>query len=202
MSGQDPKTLVGQFVESQEGARLFQQERAIYEITELIEQRMKENGISRSQLAEKLGKTKVWVAQLLDGEANKTIRTVADVFSVLGRSLHFCDGPITLESSMNDLYESVIDSIENHLREMQTPGYASAAEATGSTRERLAAEGIFHMFTTEFRHKILGIKELRERVAQLEGAIKAIDRCLRVPAAEYVPAMADAFKIIDGARAN
>ena len=90
------KTLVEQFVDSMEGMRSFQQEAAIYEITELIEERLRNLGISRSELATKLGKTKGWVTQLLDGESNKTIRTVADVFAVLryfysGRSLRCLD---------------------------------------------------------------------------------------------------------------
>ena len=92
------KTLVEQFVDSPEGMRSFQQEAAIYEITELIEDRLSNLGISRSELAAKLGKTKGWVTQLLDGESNKTIRTVADVFAVLGRSLHFSDVPIEISS--------------------------------------------------------------------------------------------------------
>ncbi len=92
------KTLVEQFVDSLEGMRSFQQEAAIYEITELIEERLSNEGISRSELAKKLGKTKGWVTQLLDGESNKTIRTVADVFAVLGRSLHFSDVPIEISS--------------------------------------------------------------------------------------------------------
>jgi transcriptional regulator with XRE-family HTH domain len=65
--------------------RLFQQERAIYEVTELIESVMAELGVTRAELARRLGKSKGWVTQLLDGEANKTIRTVADAFAVLGR---------------------------------------------------------------------------------------------------------------------
>jgi len=93
------KTLVEQFVDSPEGRRSFQQEAAIYEITELIEKRLSNLGISRSELAAKLGKTKGWVTQLLDGESNKTIRTVADVFAVLGRSLHFRDVPLEISSS-------------------------------------------------------------------------------------------------------
>jgi transcriptional regulator with XRE-family HTH domain len=90
------KTLVEQFVQTQDGMRSFQQERAIYEVTERIEDRMEEQGISRSELAQRLGKTKGWVTQLLDGEANKTIRTIADVFAVLGLELHFREEPIRI----------------------------------------------------------------------------------------------------------
>jgi len=69
------KTLVEEYVDDPEHMRLF-------------ESVMKETGVTRSELAERLGKTKGWVTQLLDGEANKTIRTVADALAVLGRE---CD---------------------------------------------------------------------------------------------------------------
>jgi transcriptional regulator with XRE-family HTH domain len=79
------KTLVEEFVADPENMRLFQQERAVYEATELIESVMEELGVTRAELARRLGKSKGWVTQLLDGEANKTIRTIADVLAVLGR---------------------------------------------------------------------------------------------------------------------
>lgn len=82
------KTLVEQYVSDHSHMRLFQQELAIYEVTELIESAMADMGVSRSDLAAKLGQSKSWITQLLDGEKNKTIRTVADVFAVLG--LEFC----------------------------------------------------------------------------------------------------------------
>jgi transcriptional regulator with XRE-family HTH domain len=88
------KTLVEQYVEDPVHMRLFQQERAIYEVTELIESVMSEIGVTRSQLAAKLGQSKGWVTQLLDGEKNKTIRTVADVLAVLGREYCSFQRPI------------------------------------------------------------------------------------------------------------
>jgi transcriptional regulator with XRE-family HTH domain len=45
---------------------------------------MDEAGVTRSELAARLGKTKGYITQLLDGSANMTIRTIADVFLVLG----------------------------------------------------------------------------------------------------------------------
>ena len=68
--------------------RVFQQERAIYKTTELIESVMQEKNINRSELARRLGKSKGWVTQLLDQDANKTICTIADVLAVMGREYH------------------------------------------------------------------------------------------------------------------
>ncbi len=90
------KTLVEQYVENPVHMRLFQQERAIYEATELLEDVMRETGVTRTELAKRLGKSKGWVTQLLDGEANKTIRTIADAFAVLGREYHSSQRPIQI----------------------------------------------------------------------------------------------------------
>jgi hypothetical protein len=82
------KTFVEEFVENPQRMRLYQQERAIYEVTEQLESLMTHLGVSRAELARLLGKSRGWVTQLLDGEANKTIRTVADTFAVLGQEYH------------------------------------------------------------------------------------------------------------------
>ena len=83
------RTLSQQIAGTQEGRRLLQQEDAILEVTELICEIMEEDNVSRSQLAHRLGKTKGYITQLLDGSANMTIRTIADVFGALGRTIHF-----------------------------------------------------------------------------------------------------------------
>lgn len=92
------KTMVEKYVEDPEQMRLFQQERAIYEITELIESVMEGAGVSRATLAKRLGKSKGWITQLLDGEANKTIRTVADVLAVLGQEFRVFTQPIRISN--------------------------------------------------------------------------------------------------------
>ena len=78
------KTLAEEYVEVPARLRLFQQERALYEVTDSLESLMKEMGVSRAELAKRLGKSKGWVARLLDGGSDKTVRAVADAFAVLG----------------------------------------------------------------------------------------------------------------------
>lgn len=91
------KSFLEQLLTSPDNVRRFQQERAILEVTELIEQAMQESGVGRSELAKLLGRSKAWVTQLLDGEGNKTIRTVADALAVLGRELRASAPPISLD---------------------------------------------------------------------------------------------------------
>jgi transcriptional regulator with XRE-family HTH domain len=82
------KTAVIQFTEDPEGMRLFQQERLVTEVTELICKTMKDQRIKRSELAERLTKTRGRVSQILNGnERNLTLRTVADIFTALGKTL-------------------------------------------------------------------------------------------------------------------
>ena len=90
------KSLVEQYVADPQHMREYQQERAIYEVTELLETEMDVQGVSRSQLAKKLGRSKSWVTQLLDGDKNKTIRTLADVFAVLGCEYRSFTQPIQI----------------------------------------------------------------------------------------------------------
>jgi len=92
------KTLVEQYVEDPERMRLYQQERAIYEVTELLESLMRELGVSRAELAKRLGKSRGWITQMLDGDANKTIRTIADAFAVLGQEFRSFYRPIRIST--------------------------------------------------------------------------------------------------------
>ena len=87
-------SLMERLTSTPEGMRLYQQERAILEVTELVCQIMDEQNVSRAELAERLGRTKGYVTQLLDGRANMTVRTISDVFLALERAVHFQDGPL------------------------------------------------------------------------------------------------------------
>ena len=116
------KTLSEKVASTKEGRRLLQQERAILEVTELICQVMEETGVCRSELAERLGKSKGFISQLLDGRANMTIRTIADVFAALGSTVHFHHDPSP------PVYRAVTAGIPNSTgQESQRTGERGAA---------------------------------------------------------------------------
>lgn len=98
------ETLTERLTATPEGMRLYQQERAILELTELVCEIMEEKGVSRSDMARRLGKTKGYVTQLLDGRANMTVRTISDVFGALDRALHFQDGPLSVTNAAPVLF--------------------------------------------------------------------------------------------------
>ena len=70
-----------------EFAKLMAEESLILEITEKIIELMQKEKISKANLAKRLKKSKGYITQLLDGSRNFTIKTIADIFHVLGYSL-------------------------------------------------------------------------------------------------------------------
>jgi transcriptional regulator with XRE-family HTH domain len=74
---------------STEGRRLLKQEKLILEVTEALSEAIEERGLTRSEIAKRLGKTKGFVSQLLAGGRNLTLRTVADIADAIGISLKF-----------------------------------------------------------------------------------------------------------------
>ena len=77
-------TILDEYLKDEEFRRLFAQEDLILEVTETICELLENEKISRKELAERLGKSKGFVSQLLNGGRNLTLRTVADILRVLG----------------------------------------------------------------------------------------------------------------------
>jgi transcriptional regulator with XRE-family HTH domain len=64
--------------------KLLAQEELILEVTETLCGILENEKISRKELADRLGKSKGFISQLLNGGRNLTLRTVADILHVLG----------------------------------------------------------------------------------------------------------------------
>lgn len=67
--------------------RLVAQETLILEATELIAELIEQSGMKRKDLAKKLGRSKGFVTQVLSGDRNMTLRTLADFAYALGQKL-------------------------------------------------------------------------------------------------------------------
>ena len=65
--------------ESPERSRVFLEEGLILDATEAICEALEENGISRANLADRLGTSNAYVTQLLNGSRNMTLRTFASI---------------------------------------------------------------------------------------------------------------------------
>ena len=84
MKSKKAKTELEKFVRNKDNYRMFQQEGLIFKATEMICGAMERRKVSRSALARRLGKSKPYVTQLLDGETNMTLRTLSDCMFALG----------------------------------------------------------------------------------------------------------------------
>lgn len=70
-----------------EEKRLYQQERLLFDATELISRLIEKQDVSRAELAKRLGKSKAYVTQVLRGQNNMTLRTLSDLSYALGYSV-------------------------------------------------------------------------------------------------------------------
>lgn len=78
------KTGYEQFAESASNRRLLDQESLILEATSVLSELMRAEGISRAELARRLGRSKAYVTQALRGQRNLTLRTLADLAGAVG----------------------------------------------------------------------------------------------------------------------
>ncbi len=69
---------------SENNRRLIDQEEFILDVTETIAQEMEEQQLLQKDLADRLGKSKSHVSQMLGGGRNLTLRSISDIASALG----------------------------------------------------------------------------------------------------------------------
>ena len=59
--------------------RLVRQEELILDVTERLTEALQEAGVTKAELARRLGRTPGFVSQLLGGGRNLTLRTISDI---------------------------------------------------------------------------------------------------------------------------
>ena len=96
------KTLMDQYLEDPEFAKLMAQGDLIMEVTETLCELLEKEKVSRKELADRLGKTKGFVSQLLNGGRNLTLRTVADILHVLGYKVSFVPHKVGIQGENSE----------------------------------------------------------------------------------------------------
>ena len=86
-------------MEDPEYRRLYTIEALLTDASEMVAQLMEAQGVSKAELARRLGKSRAWVTQLLNGKANMTIRTVAEVVYTLGAEVKLSTSPLATHQS-------------------------------------------------------------------------------------------------------
>jgi transcriptional regulator with XRE-family HTH domain len=88
--------------ETREYERILAQEEFILDVTEALCQRMNETGVTRTELARRMGRTKGYITQLLGGGRNLTLRTISDVAKALECTPAFALGDAEEEEKTSD----------------------------------------------------------------------------------------------------
>ncbi len=88
MKGGQERSSYRDVMTEKASARLLEQELLLTSATELVCQLMGEKNVSKSDLARRIGKSKAFVTQLLNGRRNMTLRTLADLCWALDTRLH------------------------------------------------------------------------------------------------------------------
>lgn len=93
------------FVKDEGNRLLFEESALITEVTEVICEAIERAGVSRSQVAERMGRTPPFVSQLLAGDRNMQLRSVAGLAFAAGVRLRVIAEPLGLQGfSETDFY--------------------------------------------------------------------------------------------------
>lgn len=92
-------TLIERLTSTPEDRRLFEQERVIFEVTEMISKLMEEQTVSKAELARRLNTSKANITQMLDGRRNMTLRTLVDVMFSLSSTVSVAPRDLTLDEN-------------------------------------------------------------------------------------------------------
>ena len=84
-----------------EGRRMpeYWEEGAILDFTEALYAAMEEQGVTRAELARRLGTSQAYVTRVLSGQANFTLKTMSKLALALGMQLEVGLGPKRLPSA-------------------------------------------------------------------------------------------------------
>jgi transcriptional regulator with XRE-family HTH domain len=96
------KTLMDEYLEDPEFAQLMAQEDLIMEVTETLCELLEKEKVSKKELADRLGKSKGFVSQLLNGGRNLTLRTVADILHVLGYKVFLTTHKVGIQNGKSE----------------------------------------------------------------------------------------------------
>jgi DNA-binding transcriptional regulator YiaG len=78
----------------EESKRLYEQERLITWIGEAIAAALEDSGMTRAELARKLGTSRAYVTRVLQGSPNLTLRSLADLAWALGSRVSVSFAPL------------------------------------------------------------------------------------------------------------
>ena len=105
---------------------LVQQERLILHVTEVLTELLDNEGVTKAELANRLGKTPGFVSQLFGGGRNLTLRTIADIATALAKNttVQFMTDAEVIESATAVNAETQSDTFKAWMIDTQMPELA------------------------------------------------------------------------------
>lgn len=118
-------------------ARAYAREELIYNVTEDLLVQMEELGITKQELARRLGKSRSYITQLLSGARNMTLGSLSDICFALDVAPHIHFGPDAddnlsaeaecasgpvWEPSGNGLFHGSVQVLAENVIDMRDPG--------------------------------------------------------------------------------
>ncbi len=97
------KTFIEKLMSDDEGRKLYFREDLIFEITEEICKVMEEKGISKAELSRLAGVSKSNITQLLSGDHNMRLTTVADLLYALDSKMAVSTIPIDIDNILESI---------------------------------------------------------------------------------------------------
>ncbi len=127
--------------------RLLRQERLILDVTELLTEALGNSGVTRAELARRLGRTPGFVSQVLGGGRNLTLRTIADIAEALALRPSFeltSDREVVSNSAEMDASELTLDAtvpdrLRRHVRPVRCRRQMSGTGCLSSAPRRSSA---------------------------------------------------------------
>ncbi len=92
------KNFMESLISDREGRKLYFREDLIFEVTEAICRVMEQKEISKAELSKLAGVSKSNITQLLSGDHNMQLTTVADLLFALDCKLEVSPAPLDVES--------------------------------------------------------------------------------------------------------
>ena len=96
----DVKGVLDKKLGDLEYRRLYQQEKLILDVTDLIDGALEVKSVSRAKFARMLNRSRSFVTQILSGGRNLTLRTLADSMTTLGFEVQVSKQPIETDQTL------------------------------------------------------------------------------------------------------
>lgn len=104
------KNFIQKLMSDEEGRKLYFREDLIFEVTETISQAMEEKGINKAELSRLAGVSKSNITQLLSGDHNMRLTTIADLLYALDSKLEVSTVPLGTDSILEMFTVTTDDS--------------------------------------------------------------------------------------------